>query len=468
MLTGWRKLLLLGLSLVALQAVFAGPVFSQGMPVVVQTAKDADWETLHRLLSDGLQPNAVYGDGTSALHWASYHESIDSARRLLASGAEVNSTTDLGVTPLWLAAQNGNAAMVQILLQAGADPNIALYSGETVVMTAAQSGNADVVRQLLAAGADPNPAVTRDQTALMWAANQGHADVIEALLEFDADVHARSLVRTQYVKSEKIQDSNPAYKYWIEQGGNTPLMFAARSGDLRSAQLLVAGGSNVNEVSAFGTSPAIMAIHGGNAELLDFLLASGADTESVVSGHTALHAAVLRGDREAVRVLLDHGANTEALLERPTPVRRQSTDYNFHDSLLGATPLWLAARFSEPQIMEALLAAGADALVVNDVHYPAERRGENFMAEEGEISLLMASVGMGHRRLRVSWGTPERRAGQTGQDGESLILDTVTVAVRAGVDLNASDAADQTALAFAKARRYDSVVAFLLTAGARE
>jgi ankyrin repeat protein len=75
---------------------------------------------------------------------------------------------------------------------------------------------------------------------------------------------------------------------------------------------------------------------------------------------------------------------------------------------------------------------------------------------------------MGHRRLRVSWGTPERRAGQTGQDQESLILDTVTVAVRAGVDLNASDAADQTALAFAKARRYDSVVAFLLTAGARE
>ena len=118
--------------------------------------------------------------------------------------------------------------------------------------------------------------------------------------------------------------------------------------------------------------------------------------------------------------------------------------------------------------MEALLAAGADPLVANDVHYPAERRGENFTAEEGEISLLMASVGMGHRRLRVSWGTPERRAGRTGQDRESLILDTVTVAVQAGVDLNASNASEQTALDFAKARRYDSVVSFLLTAGARE
>jgi len=464
--SGWRKLLLLGLTLTLAQIVFVTQTFSQGMPVVVQTAKNADWSKLHTLLADGLEPNAIYGDGTSALHWASYHESIDSAQQLLGAGAYVNSTTDLGVTPLWLAAQNGNASMVGVLLQAGADPNIMLLSGETVVVTASRSGNAAVVRQLLEAGANPNSAVTRDQTALMWAANQGHSDVVEALLDHGADVHARSLVRNQYVKSEKIQDSNPAYKYWVEQGGNTPLMFAARSGDLRSAQLLVAAGSNVNELSAFGTSPAIMAVHGGNAELLDFLLASGADPDSAGSGQMALHTAVLRGNLEAVRVLLAHSADTEALLARPTPVRRQSTDYNFHDSLLGATPLWLAARFSEPLIMQALLDSGADALVANNVHFPAERRGENFITEEGEISVLMAAVGMGHRRLRVSWGTPERRAGQLGQDRESLILDSVKVAVQAGIDLNRKNANDQNALEFAKQRRYESVVSFLLAAGA--
>ena len=80
----------------------------------------------------------------------------------------------------------------------------------------------------------------------------------------------------------------------------------------------------------------------------------------------------------------------------------------------------------------------------------------------------MASVGMGHRRLRVSWGTPERRAGRTGQDRESLILDTVTVAVDAGVNLDSSDASEQTALDFAKTRRCDSEVSFLLAAGALE
>jgi ankyrin repeat protein len=468
MLSNLRRQLLLFLNIIILQFSFATAALAQGMPVVVQAAKDADWQTLHTLLDDGLQANAIYGDGTSALHWVSYHESEESAAKLLAAGANPNAVTDLGVTPLWLAAENGDAAMTKLLLGAGADPNIVLESGETIVMTASQTGNGSVVRQLLEAGADPNPAVTRDQTALMWAANNGHADSVAALLEFGADVAARSLVRSQYVKSEKIQDSNPAYKFWIEQGGNTPLIFAARSGDLRTTQLLVEGGAGINDVSAFGTSPAIMAVHGGNAETLNFLLEHGADPDLATSGHTALHVAVLRGNLDAIEVLLAHRANTEALLEKPTPVRRQSTDYNFHDSLIGATPLWLAARFSEPKIMQALLEAGANSNVVNDVHFPAERRGDNFTQVEGGVSLLMAAVGMGHSRLRVSWGTPERRAGQTGQSRESLILDTVKVAVATGVNLDTENVDGLSALDFAKSRRYESVVSYLRAAGAAE
>ena len=335
-------------------------------------------------------------------------------------------------------------------------------------MTAAQSGNGDVVRALLAAGADPDAAVTREQTALMWAANRGHAEAVAALIEFGADVHARSLVREQFVKSEKEQDSHPAYMYWIEEGGNTALMFAARAGDLRSAQLLVVGGSEINEGNAFGTTPLIMAVHGGNPALLESLLEAGADVNGNGPGHTALHAAVLRGNLAAVEVLLAHGADTEAEIEKPTPVRRQTTDYNFHDALIGSTPLWLAARFAEPEIMQALLAAGADPFTVNNVSYPAQRRGENYQAEEGDINLLMAAAGMGHRRLRLSWGTPERRAGQLDRSQEDLVREAVSIALQAGVGPNQSDANGQTALAFARERRYASVAALLEAAGANE
>lgn len=496
MATGWRRLILLWVSLFW-ASQFAAQALSQGMPALVAVAKDANWTMLETLLTDGIEANVVYGDGSSALHWASYHDSVDSAKGLIAAGADVDASTDLGVTPLWLAAENGSADMVKTLLQAGADARSTLYSGETLVMTAARSGNADVVGQLLAAGANPDAAVTRGQTALMWAATQGHSAVVEALLQYGADTDARTLVRSQYVKTEKPQDSHPAYKSWVELGGNSALMFAARSGDLRSAQLLVNAGSDINAISAFGTSPAVMAVHGGNAELLAFLLDSGADPDAADSGHTPLHAAILRGNPEAVKVLLDHGADIEAILQRATPVRRQSADYHFHEALIGATPLWLAARVTEPEIMELLLSHGADALFVKDVSYRAQRTAaqiiaaqrragqgrteqgrveqentrpsaENYIAEEGEISLLMAAVGMGHSRLRNSWGNPDRRAGRVGQDRESFILDASRIALQAGVDLNLKNASSQTALGFARSRRYDSVVSLLLSAGAKD
>lgn len=447
-------------------AAIALPMQAQPMPLVVSLAKDAEWEQLTGLLEDGINPNATYGDGTTALHWASYHDSASATKLLIDAQADINAVTDLGVTALWLAAENGSTELTQLLLDAGADPSIPLLSGETIVMTAAQSGNGDVVRALLAAGADPNRAVTREQTALMWAAGRGHSAAVSALIDYGADIHARSEVREHYVKSEKEQDSSDDYKYWVELGGNNALMFAARSGDIRSTQYLLDAGADIDAVNAFGTSPLIMAIHNGNVELIEYLLSRGANVNNSASGHTALHAAVLRGNADAVQALLAANPNLEAVVTKPTPVRRQATDYNFHDALIGATPLWLAARFAEPDLMRMLLDAGADPFAANSVVYPAQRLGENFIVDEGNISLVMAAVGMGHRRLRLSWWNPERRANQLQRSREDFILEAVSVAAQAGVDINATDAEGKTALSFAKDRRYESVVALLEALGA--
>ncbi len=139
--------------------------------------------------------------------------------------------------------------------------------------------------------------------------------------------------------------------------------------------------------------------------------------------------------------------------------------------------------------MQLLLQHGADAMLVNDVNYPAQRgaaaltaaalrrpelagaaapMAENYIAEEGEISVLMAALGMGHRRLRVSWGNDDRRAGRLDRDREEFILESARIAVDAGVDINLKSATNETALDFAKARRYETVVSFLRSAGAIE
>ena len=74
------------------------------------------------------------------------------------------------------------------------------------------------------------------------------------------------------------------------------MLFAARSGDLESAKLLVAAGADVNGAAPDGNSVLVVAAHSGHGSVAEFLLDKDADPNATGAGYTALHAAVLRGD----------------------------------------------------------------------------------------------------------------------------------------------------------------------------
>jgi ankyrin repeat protein len=226
--------------------------------------------------------NAAAADGTTALHWASYRDDLESAALLIRAGARVNAANDLGATPLWTASMNGSAAMVRTLLQAGADPNLALLLGETPLMAASRSGNADVTAQLLDKGAKVNARGPRGQTALMWAVSEQHPDVVTVLLAHGADLHAKSDVWRDMMAVPP--HGKPEYNRMIPHGGDTALMFAARVGDLASAKLLLASGANVNDADAWGVSAMVLAAHSGFTEMVEFLLDKGADANAIGPG----------------------------------------------------------------------------------------------------------------------------------------------------------------------------------------
>ena len=401
---------------------------------LVEAAAKADVAEVRALIQQGMDVNAPYGDGATALHWAAHWDNQEMANLLIRAGAAVNAANDLGVTPLWLAGQNGSAAMAERLLTAGANPNIALSSGETPLMAAARSGHAPLVKLLLAAGADVNATEKRQgQTALMWAASQKHTSVAQALIASGADVRARTkewLEHVQFAGGATLgvlggQIVLPQHR----NGGYTPLMFSARSGDVKTAAVLLAAGADINEPTGSGTTPLVVAAHSGFGTFGAFLLEAqqlleldrGADPNLAAGGYTALHAAILRSDLDLVKALLAHGADPNARIEKATPVGRSADDYALTLQLIGATPFWQAASYNELEIMRALVAGGANpSLTTPD--------GKTALAAAVRPTDPGRGSGLGDRR--------------TARANERTILEAVTLIVDQYVDVNAVDDKD--------------------------
>ena len=442
---------------VLLPSVLAGSAAGADRAPLIDAAKNGDTAAIRTLLQQGANVKAAQPDGATALHWASYRDDVDSADLLIRAGADVNAANDLGATPLWTACLNGSGPMVRRLLQAGANPNRALAAGETPLMIAARSGYADVVEQLLAKGADPNARGARGQTALMWAASQRHPEAVGALLAHGADFRLQSEVWSEMMAVPP--HGLAEYNRMIPHGRETALMFAARSGDLQSAKLLLTAGADANDADAWDVSAVTLAAHSGFGDVVDLLLDKGADPNRAPAGFTALHEAIMRRDARVAAALLAHGADPNAPLQTWTPTRRDSKDLNFQPGLVGATPFWLAARFIEPDVMSLLVKHGADPRFVHHARYAVNGRGgQAFEYRSETTTAVMAALGMSRA---TPWVQPAKN------EIEALTLAAVKLAVDLGVDVNAANTDGRTALDAAEALEYDSVVMFLTGKGAR-
>jgi ankyrin repeat protein len=423
--------------------VAARPGIAAGDLRLVEAIKNRDTQAVQRLLGQKVDVRTTEPDGGTALHWAVHLGDRETAVLLIRAGALVNAANDNGVTPLSLACTNGSAAIVDLLLNAGANPNTTSpVTGETVLMTAARTGVVDVVRMLVDRGADVNATEPQlGQTALMWAAAEGHSGIVRVLVERGAGVRTQS------------------------KAGFTPLLFAARTGNVEIIRFLLDAGAGVNEEARDGTTALLVAIVRSHMSLARFLLTRGADSNKG-PGFTPLHWAAgnwsdtdtigdpgARSDnnewsalegfrgaakRELVKLLLDHGANPNARAQGNPP--RYGAGRARGGILAGATPFFVAARAGDVEVMRLLVAAGADPLLPNNQ----------------KITPLMVASGVG---VRGHSPVPEREA-----------LEAMRLSVELGNDINAVDAAGETALhgtAYRGISGSSTLIRFLVDKGAK-
>jgi uncharacterized protein len=389
--------------------------------------------------------NRRNADGSTPLQWAVHAGDIVEVKRLLRAGADVSLANNYGATPMSLAAEVGNTEMLKVLLEVGANVESPNADGQTALLAVARTGNVDAARLLIDRGAAVDAREKwGGQTALMWASARRHPEMMRLLIAKGADVNARSIDRDyqRHVTAEGRPKS-------LDSGGLTPLLYAARENcaacvkvlleskadiDLPDpdgvspllvavmnanwdlARQLIEAGADVNQWDIFGESPLYNAvdqrtrIDGGRASIdppnqmtglgiVKLLLERGADpnvqlffkpanVRGVVHtrGATALIRAAVNADLEAVKLLLEHGADaTLATADRQTPI---------HAVLAGRAP--------EPQALElikVLQKAGADVNLVALINHPEEIRGGTALhyavrKRYKEVIKLLASNGI--------------------------------------------------------------------------
>jgi ankyrin repeat protein len=481
---------------------------------IADAAMRADRAALEQALGKGLDVNAPQPDGATALHWAAYRSDAETVRRLLAAGAVPAVANRAGATPLSLACTAGGAEIVGLLLDAGADPNEQLRNGETALMMAARAGNVATVKLLLDRGANVNAAESlRGTTPLMWAVAYEHPEVAELLVERGADVAARSkpvprgrrpyLADTTRSRIEDFKrgvgqagraipvdlggggnsrpvsdedlfgesaaatpapaaaasppsdediDAPPRNAGPEEWGGLTPLVFAARQGNLESARLLLEGGADVNQQTEYGWTALLAAIHNRYYRVALFLLEKGADPKLTnKGGWSPLYLAtdnrnIEGGDYPTRKADLDHltliealfasGADVNTRMRSSTETRTIFTHQWLHEE--GATPLLRAAQSGDLALVKLFLERGADPSLTTD---------------DGTTALMVAAG--------IGWVE-----GVTYEWSREQTLETVSLLLDLGVPVNAQNLDGQTALMGAAHKGRNDVVELLVARGA--
>lgn len=404
---------------------------------LVLAARDRNTAAIEALL--GTKPivdvNQRTADGTSALHWAIYHNDVALFDRLIAAGADVNAKNDYGATPMSEAAVVGNVHFIRKLLAGHADVESPNADGQTALMVIARTSNVAAAKLLLDRGASVNAREQwRGQTPLMWAAAESQPAMVKLLVQRRADVNARSTANNwdRQVTSEPRMQARPS-------GGFTPLLYAARKGCLDCAQILVKAGADKDLPDPDGVTPLLLATLNFNFDVAALLVQQGANLDKWdFWGRAPLYAAVDlntlptggRADRpsldkttclQLIETLLKAGANPNLQLKLFPPYRSLRDDRGA-DVLLtvGTTPLIRAAKAGDVPAMRLLLAHGAKA----------------DLATEAGITALMAAAGNGSSSIDTR--------GRYKTEAQSV--DAAETLLAAGADINARDRGGQTAL----------------------
>ncbi|EQC26788.1 TKL protein kinase [Saprolegnia diclina VS20] len=288
---------------------------------LIEAIEDSKVEIIRTLIESGVHPDGTgVGDMTPLMHAVHFND-IAVIDVLLAYHADVNKACCSHSTAMHQAARQSSSKTIERLLRVeNANVNVRDGAQDTPLHLASAEGCLTNVLALVNAGADLEATDVNMNRPLHFAASYGRKDVAALLVSCSARTSERNA------------------------GGETPLHIALMCSHDNVATLLVEAGADVH-VLASGRSPLHCACEYGVAKVIPALLARGADVNAkhdlaslLVSaiegdrmdvaaallasphidlhecqddGQTILHAALLNGNHEIVRRLIQAGVDVD-------------------------------------------------------------------------------------------------------------------------------------------------------------
>lgn len=371
-----------------------------------------DYEVLDALIARKSAVDVVNEFGSTPLGEAAGLGDARLVKVLLNAGAKPDLANQDGETPLMLAIKTGEMPVVAMLVKAGANVNAKeTFHNQTALMWAATApGNGgEMVKLLLSKDADVRPRALHNDwdvqftseprslyrpvggfTALLYAARNGCYECVGAMLGAGADVNVPTPEGITPLMLAIDNDHNDVAKLLLDRGadpnvwdwwGRTALYIAVD----REAETVGRGRGRAGQGQAAGKGPQrgpgqeLSGAQVSGMMIINALLARGVEINPQLSmrrptrggrigryaeyyqntGCTPLMRAVIAGDAEVVRALLDKGASPDIAAMGLTPFLIAAGVGGGVGNADSGSPAD-AARPANQEIMDLLVKHGAD------------------------------------------------------------------------------------------------------------
>ena len=318
-------------------------------------------DILQALIDHGAHINAKRKDGTTALLSACRTGQSTSVMFLLDSGADVKIGKPDGNTCLYLAV-HGHCSKdtLQKIIDQGSDVNAFNRKGETALIRACYIAQTELVKILLKNGADPNISDASGYSSLLAAiygncTNETLKEIIACKADLDAqnkDGRTALMLACLFKQQEAVQiileaGSNPNI---ADNHGYTSLFVAVLKGCRKNIiQALIDHGADVNATDKDNVTAIMYACRKRRLNLFHVLLKAGADTNTVdKDDNTCLwYAAHGNCSKKVLQAIIDHGGDVNATNKD------------------GLTALMTACKERHIDTMHVLLKAGSDTNIAD-------------------------------------------------------------------------------------------------------